>query len=124
MFVSAATLAHLEHRPAGAVHELFRWLTPAIGGLGSGPVLQFITPALVGAIAGLPLGLLTRRLLKLVPRLLFFALFMVAVWILVDALVIPRLAPAMSQRLPFIPLMVGAIAYGVCLAIARPPALR
>lgn len=115
----AQGLAHLEHVPTAFLSAL----TPAaLRGLGPAQAPALVAAALAGAVVGLPLGLLTRRLLRLLPRVLFFALFMAAAWIGIQALIIPHVAPALSQHLPFLPLCAGAIAYGLCLALARPPA--
>lgn len=112
-------LLHIQHVSTGFLSAL---APAALRGLGPAAAPELATAALLGALAGLPLGLLTRRLLGVPARMLFFTLSMAAAWIGIQALIIPRVAPALSRHLPFLPLCAGAIAYGLCVALARPPA--
>jgi hypothetical protein len=77
--------------------------------------------ATIGAILGAPLGLMSRRLLRIVPRLLFFTLLMSALWLFVRALVIGKMAAELAVELPFGPLLVGFVMYAVCIAVVSPP---
>jgi len=83
-------------------------LNPQLGGL--------VGAALIGAVLGAPLGYLSRRLLRIVPRLLFFSLLLSAAWILVQGLVLRRLGGSLGGQIPFGPLLVGCLAYSACLA--------
>jgi hypothetical protein len=76
--------------------------------------------AAVGALLGAPLGFLTRRLLRIVPRLVFFTLLSSALWLFVRTLVIGKMMPGLAAQLPFVPLLVGSVVYAVCIAIVLP----
>jgi hypothetical protein len=97
----------------GAAHAFVNFADPRIGGI--------LGAAAIGAMLGAPLGLMSRRLLRLVPRVLFFTLLVSALWIFFRALVIGKVAPELAAELPFGPLLVGSIMYGVCLAVVAPP---
>ena len=79
--------------------------------------LAFTT--MIGAALGATLGRVTRRLLRIGPRLLFFSILMPVLWILVHALVLTRLT-ATGSRLPVWPFVVASIGYGSCIAVVRP----
>jgi hypothetical protein len=78
--------------------------------------------AFLGALAGGLLGFLARRATRVLPRLMFFLILTPAVWVLVQAFVIQTLAP-WTRALPALPWLVGAVAYGACLALS-PPIVR
>lgn len=80
----------------------------------------FAVAAALGAVVGAPLGYLARRLLRIVPRLLFFVLFAPILWTFVQACLMTQLAPWLAANLPFLPLAVGALAYGACIALIPP----
>jgi hypothetical protein len=71
-----------------------------------------------GAMLGAALGFVTRRLLRVLPRVLFFSLLMPMLWLFVQTAVLGRFAPTLT--LPFGPFAVGSLIYAVCLAIAVP----
>jgi hypothetical protein len=77
-----------------------------------------------GALAGALFGFLARRLLRVGPRLLFFWLVAPITWIFVQAVVMSRLAPHLTTSLPLVPLLLGALAYGTCIAIIPPVRAR
>ena len=97
----------------GAAHVFIRFADARIGGI--------LGAAAIGAMLGAPLGLMTRRLLRIAPRLLFFTLLMSGLWLFVRTLVIEKMAAGLAGELPFGPLLVGSVAYGVCIAVAAPP---
>ena len=97
----------------GAEHVFVRFADARLGGI--------VVAAAIGAMLGAPLGLMTRRLLRIAPRLLFFTLLMPALWLFVRTLVIERLAAGLGSELPFGPLLFGSVVYGACIAIAAPP---
>jgi hypothetical protein len=76
--------------------------------------------ALAGAILGWLFGGLTRRLFPVVPRIVFGAIVTPALCTVVYAFILPRFAPAFLNAVPFTPLMLGALAYGVCVALMPP----
>jgi NhaP-type Na+/H+ or K+/H+ antiporter len=73
-----------------------------------------------GAILGAALGFLTRRLIRLLPRMLFFSMFMPALWLCVHSLVLTRVSPTLAAALPAAAPLIGALGYGLCVAIVRP----
>jgi hypothetical protein len=73
-----------------------------------------------GAVFGAFAGLLALRVTRIVPRILFFAILVPAVWILLQAFVIRPLAPWTVDGLPFAPFLAGSLAYAVCIALVRP----
>lgn len=77
-----------------------------------------------GALAGALFGFLARRLLRIAPRLLFFWLAAPIVWIFVQAVVMSRVAPHLTTSLPLVPLLVGALAFGTCVALVPPVRAR
>ncbi|HMJ15513.1 MAG TPA: hypothetical protein VK524_29055 [Polyangiaceae bacterium] len=90
-----------------------------------GPREQGMALAIVvGALVGAPLGFLARRLVRVGPRLLFFWLLAPITWIFVQAVVMSRVAPHLTTTLPLVPLLVGALAYGTCIAIIPPVRAR
>lgn len=84
------------------------------------PGQAFVLPVVAGIALGVVLGFLSRRLLRVVPRLMFFGLLLPIVWIFVHAIVLRRLAPGVAQSLPFAPAAVGAFVYGTFLAVVAP----
>jgi hypothetical protein len=94
------------------VHEA---LSPAVGLWGC-----VLVAAGVGAVLGSLFGRLTRRLIPMVPRALFGAIFVPAAWTALYAFVLPRFLPFLVARVAFLPSLLGALAYGLCVALARP----
>jgi hypothetical protein len=79
---------------------------------------------LAGMLPGAGLGWLMRRLHGLVARVVFGAVLVPSVWIAVDAFGIQRFAPRYAELVPFVPWLLGAVAYGVCVALVRPVVAR
>lgn len=120
MFAAARAVGQLEHIPGDFAADLARHLTPAaLGSLGSA-ASGLVSVIAIGALAGLLFGMLTRHLLRVLPRMLFFGLLMPILWILLQAFVVRRFMPALAGSLPLLPLSAGAVVYGLCLAVARP----
>jgi hypothetical protein len=88
------------------------------------PGQAFVLPVVCGVVLGALLGYMSRRLIRVVPRLLFFGLLLPIITIFVHAFVIRRLAPGVAETLPFGPLAVGALVYGVFLAVVSPLRVR
>ncbi len=80
--------------------------------------------AVFGAILGAFLGRLTRRLSPLGARLVFDAVLVAALCTILYAYVVPRYAPALAHVIPFAAAVLGALAYGVCVALAPPVRAR
>lgn len=74
----------------------------------------------IGAAVGVPLGFLARRVLRIVPRLVFFSISTPVLWLFVQAFVIGRLSYSLAKQLPFGPLLVGSLVYGAWVAVFRP----
>jgi len=79
--------------------------------------------AFLGMLPGAGLGWLMRRLHGLFPRLVFGAVLVPSVWIAVDAFGFLRFAPRLADH-AFVPWLLGAVAYGACIACAGPVGLR
>src|SRR5665213_2776200 len=62
---------------------------------------------------------LTQRLRKIVPLLLWTALFFCALWIMGDAILIAKF-PYFGAKLPFLPLLAGAEAFAVISCLQLP----
>ena len=88
------------------------------------PGAAFVFPVLVGAWLGSLLGFLSRRLLRILPRLLFFCLFLPILLLFVQALVVQRFAPGVAGSLPLGPLVAGTIVYAVFVAVVSPVRLH
>jgi hypothetical protein len=73
-----------------------------------------------GAIVGAFLGLLLMYVLSVFSRVLVGAILGPVLWTLVHAFVLRRYTPALAQALPFVPLVIGAAAYGACMAVVPP----
>jgi hypothetical protein len=76
--------------------------------------------ALCGMLLGAGFGWLTRRLPSVIPRLVFGAILMPSLCTVVYAFVIARVAPEFARAVPFASCAIGALVYGVCVALARP----
>jgi hypothetical protein len=76
--------------------------------------------AFCGMLLGAGFGWLTRRLLSVIPRMVFGAVLMPSLCTLVYAFVIARVAPELARAVPFTSCAIGALVYGVCVALARP----
>jgi hypothetical protein len=118
-----AVAQHLLARQGSAV-DLTRMLSDTLSaaGIRFGDVQEqgYALAGVLGAFAGASFGYLARRLLRVVPRLLFFAIVGPVAWLFLQTCVLTRLAPALAASLPFGPLAIGALAYGMCLAIVPP----
>jgi|SRR5580658_5695798 hypothetical protein len=72
-----------------------------------------IALAVVGGVAvGAVFGRLTRRLVRIVPRVVFGAIAAGAVWLLLYALVFGRFAPHLAHAISFQDSTLGATLYG------------
>lgn len=80
----------------------------------------FVLPVVAGAVLGALLGFLSRRLLRVLPRLLFFSLLLPTISIFVYAIVMRRFAPTAANMLPFGPIAIASLVYGSFLAVVSP----
>lgn len=88
------------------------------------PGAAFALPVVGGTVMGALLGFLSRRLLRILPRLLFFCLFLPILLLFVQAIVIRRFAPALEQSVPLGPLAAGTVVYAIFVAVVSPIRLR
>jgi hypothetical protein len=77
----------------------------------------------LGAVAGIVFGGVLRHSHRLVARMLAAPLLAAVVWTFVHAFVLKTWAPRLGS-LPFAPMVIGALAYGLCVAILPPPRRR
>ena len=82
----------------------------------AGMLLAVLTGAALGAL----FGRVTRRLFRIVPRILFAVLLLPAIWLLVHTLVLGRFAPTFAHALPFLPMLGGMVAYAACVGVVPP----
>jgi hypothetical protein len=79
---------------------------------------------LAGGAMGALFGRLTRRILRTLPRIAFTALLASAVWLLVYAFVLARLAPELTTSVPFVRSTWYVVAYGVLVGVIPPVGVR
>jgi hypothetical protein len=79
---------------------------------------------LVGAASGAAFGRLTRRLVRVLPRLAFGAVIASTSWLLLYAFVLTRLAPGFTAAIPFGSSILGALGFGLCIGAVPPMRLR
>ncbi len=108
------------HRLAGHVRVALDQ-APALGSVNATTVREWIgVTALTGALLGGGFGALMRRLVPVVPRVLFSAILSSALCTLLYAFVLLRLAPTLAGRIPFLSCMLAALAYGACIGLVPP----
>jgi hypothetical protein len=79
---------------------------------------------LVGAALGAAFGRMTRRLLRVVPRIALGAIVASTVWLAVYAFLILRFAPQLTTSLPFASSVLDALIFGACLGVLPPLRVR
>ena len=92
------------------------------------PPLSTVAPKIYGAVVvvlasaaiGALFGRLTRRLFNVAARVLFALVVASAGWVVMDALVLGRFAPALAHALPFVPMLAGVVAFSVCVGVVPP----
>jgi hypothetical protein len=77
-----------------------------------------------GAVTGAVFGRVMRRLTKLLPRVAFSAIEAGALWLLLYAFVLARVAPGARAAMPFGLTAVGALIYGACVGAVPPVRVR
>jgi hypothetical protein len=101
---------------AGGLVHRFVPMAPATHEIGIGVAIAF------GALSGSLLGRLTWRPARALPRLLFLSIVAPAAWLFAQAFIIGRF-----KALPLAPFIIGALVYGLCVAIVasiRPRRVR
>jgi len=81
---------------------------------------SLVLGGVVGALVGAGLGALMRYSLRLTARVLSGLILAPVLWTLAQAFLIAPFAPSL-RALPFGPMVAGALVYGLCIALARPP---
>jgi hypothetical protein len=97
------------------------------GMFGAGPRIvgwALLATCLGGALLGGSFGRLTRRLFPVVPRIVEGAVLVPALCIVIYAFGLPRYAPYVAESVPFLWSFVGALAFGICIALVPPIGLR
>jgi hypothetical protein len=84
------------------------------------PFAGFIAVASVGVLLGAGFGCLTRHLRRISGRLLFFSLATPVLWVFTQAFILRYSAPWAVRGLPIGSFVLGALAYGWCLALMPP----
>jgi hypothetical protein len=124
MLIVAQGVLVLGHSSVDLVRGLGRAIAGDNGNVGDPRIVAILAAAAMGALLGAPLGFMTRRLLRIVPRVLFFTLLLPTLWLFLRALIIGKLAADKASALPFGPLVAGLVFYGVCVAVVTPPHIR
>jgi hypothetical protein len=67
---------------------------------------------------------LSRRLLRLLPRIVFAGVLALVLWLFAYAFVLMRFAPAIGLAIAFAPSVLGALAFGACVGATPPMRVR
>ncbi len=119
MLLAAQFVAFMMHERVDFVRASERFAVSLLHGR-TFPGVAFVLPVVAGAAVGVVLGYLSRRLLRVLPRLLFFCLLLPILLLFVLAVVAGRGAPAASGSVPLSPLVAGALVYATFLAVVSP----
>lgn len=87
-------------------------------------VAGLVVAALAGAVVGGMFARITRRLRRVLPLLVWSLVFFPSLWTLIFALVLPRVAPHLRAGLPFVPMLLGVVAYAVVFVLEAPLRVR
>jgi hypothetical protein len=79
-----------------------------------------VVGVVLGAVSGAAIGALMRHSMRFTARVLAGVILAPVLWTLVHAFVLKSFAPNLGA-LPFGPMAAGAVAYGLCIALLRPP---
>lgn len=74
----------------------------------------------LGALLGTAFALITRRLRSFPPMIAFGVIFSACLWTLVQGLALPRIAPWLSNMLPYAPMVIASAVFGALLALQVP----
>jgi hypothetical protein len=120
--LAIATVDGYGHHARLAAHvRILLGQAPAMGSMTGSLAREWaLAAALGGAVVGGLLGVLMRRLRGVVPRVAFAAVLSAALCTLLYAFVLPRVAAALAQGLPFGPGAAAALAFGACVGLAPP----
>jgi len=123
MLLTTEYVAYLGHSRFDFVVASERLAARLFGGLRF-PGVAFVLPVIAGAALGALLGFMSRRLLRILPRLLFFCLFLPILLLFVQAIIVRRVAPGVEESMPLGPLAAGTIVYAIFIAVVSPVRLR
>jgi len=73
-----------------------------------------------GLVVGVVFALVTRHLRKFAPLLIWSLVVFPAVWTVLQAFVLPKTAPWLAAALPFVPMVVGSLAFAFVVALQLP----
>jgi hypothetical protein len=85
-------------------------------------VVGLAVAVICGALLGALLGRSTWRVTRVAPRLLFFSILVPVVWLCAQVVIVARMNPASAAAVPFVPFLVGSLAFAAFIAIL--PAVR
>jgi hypothetical protein len=122
LVASAALVGFAFDPEANVPHTLGTWVSGAALQGELATAAGFGSAVLVGAALAVLLSLATRHLRRGLPLLLFGVIFVPALWLAIDVLLLRRYAPTHEAGLPFGAMVVGAAVFGACFALL--PKLR
>jgi hypothetical protein len=80
----------------------------------------WIAALALGSVVGALYGTVTRRLRQLAPLMAFGITLSTALWVVIHALLLPRVAPWVAKTVPFAPMAVAAMFFGVIASMQLP----
>lgn len=119
MLLAAQYVAFMRHERVDFVRASERLAVSLLHSQGF-PGAAFAVPVGAGAALGVVLGYLSRRLLRVLPRLLFFCLLLPILLLAALAVVVARVGPGAAGSVPLSPLFAGALVYATFLAVVSP----
>ena len=119
MLATASLLANLTGDPH-ITHTIGSALSRGATTGTASVVLAYCAMAIVGGAVGALFAWLTRRLRVLAPLIAFAIILATATWVVLQTLALPRVAPWLARALPFGPMVIGAMVFGVVAALELP----
>jgi hypothetical protein len=120
MLATSTILAWRAHRPIALAtilgEEVSRGVVSGAWAAAFGCLLSLV----IGTASGAAFGLITRRLRLFLPALAFAVLLCCATWTVVQTLLLRHYSPGLARALPYLPMMLGAMSFGVVLALEVP----
>lgn len=108
----------------GMPTDVVRAVGAAVPSFGEPFRAGLIFAAVLGAAVGVPFGALTQYSLRVRARVLSGVLLATSLWTLVQAFVLPAVAPRLLAVLPYGPMVAGAAVYGLLVVFVPPPRVK